>query len=58
MNYELLTAVAAISRLSNEWKPDRRPRATPRPLVQRGRRHRDPSLPVVANRLLRERAER
>jgi len=58
MNHELLTAVAAISRLSNEWPPDRRPRATPRPLVQRGRRHCNPSLPAVANRLLRERLER
>ncbi len=58
MNYELLTAFAAISRLSNEWQPDRRPRATPRPLVQRGRRHRNPSLPADANRLLRGREER
>ena len=57
MNYELLTAFAAISRLSNEWQPDRRPRATPRPLVQRGRGHRNPALPAVANRLLREREE-
>jgi hypothetical protein len=58
MNYELLTAFAAISRLSNEWQPDQRPHATLRPLAQRGRRHRDPTLPVVANRLLRERSER
>ena len=58
MNYELLTAVAAISRLSNGWQPDRRPRATLRPLVQPGRRHRNPFLPAVANRLLREREER
>jgi len=57
MNYELLTAFAAISRLSNEWQPDGRPRATPRPLVQRGRRHCNPALPAVANRLLREREE-
>jgi hypothetical protein len=53
MNYELLTAG-----LSNEWQPDRRPRATLRPLVQRGRRRGNPFLRAVANRLLRERAER
>jgi len=58
MHFELLMAFAAISRLSNEWQPDRRPRATLRPLVQRGRRHRNRSLPAIANRLLRERAER
>ena len=58
MHFELLMAFGSISRLSNEWQPGRRPRATPRPLVQRGRRHRNPFLPAVANRLLRERVER
>ena len=58
MHFELLKAFTAVSRLSNEWQPDGRPRATPRPLIQRGRRHRNPFLPVVTNRLLRERVER
>ena len=58
MHFELLMAFTAISRLSNEWQPDRRPRATLRPLVQRGRRRGNPFLRAVANRLLRERAER
>jgi hypothetical protein len=53
MHYELLMAFAAISRMSEAWLPDRRPRATFEPRAQRGRRRLLPVLRALATRLLR-----
>lgn len=58
MHFELLMAFAAISRLADEWQPDRRPRATLRPLARRRRRHNFPILRAVTIGLLRTGPER
>jgi hypothetical protein len=58
MYFEPLMASAAISRLAEEWQPDRRPRATLRPLAQRRRRHDFRVLHAVAIGLLRTGPER
>jgi len=58
MHYELLTAFAAISRLSAEWQPDRRRTATVVPRPRQSGHRLFPVLRAGAARLLPKGPER
>jgi hypothetical protein len=54
MNYQLLLALLAISRLSAEWQADRHRTAMFGPRLRQDEHRRFPLLRAVASRLLRK----